>query len=424
MRELTVDTSEDPVTPDILSALQLCASNKPLFPKMESFWCEDATEAFIPFIPLFLSHKTTLIDIEFSEGLPTETIASMIIGLSKSCPNLERIALTVLPRDPVIIEAVSELLFACNQDSLQSFVVDSPLTEEAQQVVFQLPKLSELWAVIQGHRQIPPVTLPNLLSIDVEYDDHLNWLQGFCGAILGGLEDVCFRSESEQIGDFLGEFKSVALTTSTPTTLTRFAFKTSQPWDPDYRSLLPFTQLKVLHIEFSCNNHCSSRVDDNIIIDLARAMPKLEILRLGDTPCRTIGGVTAKGLVALARGCCHLSKLRIRFQAASLVEAATNTGVPALSDDETTVRQQDCVLTDLEVGDIPILGNTVPIVALTLLWIFPRIERIDSTDGHWEKVMSTIRLHQLADLSSKQHPLTMHSSNRNDTPIGATNTSS
>ena len=380
------------MTPDILFALQLRASNEPLFPKLEFFKCLNTTEAFIPFIPSFLSHETTLIDIEFSEDLPTAIVASMIIGLSKPCPNLERITLDLLPRDPVITEAVSELLLTCNRDSLQWFCVDSPLTEEVHKVLFQLPKLFGLWVIIQGRTQIPSVVLPNLFSIDLEYDDHLDWLQGFRGAILGGLEVVFFRSESEQIGDFLGEFKNVALTTSAPATLSSFTFNTSRSWNPDYRSLLPFTQLTDLHIEFSCDNHCSSRVDDNIIIDLTWAMPKLKILRLGNAPCKTIGGVTAKGLVALARGCRHLSELRIHFQIASLVEAATGTGVPAPSDDETAVRWEDCVLTDLEVGEIPIHRDTVLTVALTLLQIFPHLLNIEFVEGKWEGVVRNIGL--------------------------------
>ena len=293
MRKLTVDASvgsEDPVTPDILFVLQLRASNEPLFPKLEFLKCENATEAFIPFIPSFLSHKTTSIDIELDldDDLPTAMVAFMITRLSKLCPDLRRIALNPLPRDPVITEAVSELLLTCNHSLLQ-FRADSPLTEEARQVAFQHPKLSEVSVVIQGHTQIPPVTLPNISLISLEYDDHLDWLQNFRGAILGRLEKVFFSSESEQIGDLLGKFKTVALTTSAPTTLLTFIFETSQSWDPDYRSLLPLTQLKNLDIEFSCFDHCSSRVDDHIIIDLAQAMPKLEILRLGDAPCETIG---------------------------------------------------------------------------------------------------------------------------------------
>ena len=70
MRELRVDTSEDPVTPDILFPLQICAVNEPFFPNLKTFKCECATEVFVPFIPLFLSRKTTQIEIKSIEGSP------------------------------------------------------------------------------------------------------------------------------------------------------------------------------------------------------------------------------------------------------------------------------------------------------------------------------------------------------------------
>ena len=392
MWKLKVNASEDPVTLDVLLTLELRTANEPLFPKLEFFWCENATEAFIPFIPSFLSHETTSIDIEFAEGLPTATVASMITKSSMLCPYLKRITLCPLPRDPVITEAVSELLLTRDRDSLQWFGVDSPLTEEAREVVFRLPKLFSLWIVIQGCTRIPPVVLPNLLTIDLEYDDYLDWLQGFRGAILGGLENVYFTSQSEQIGDFLGEFTSVALTTSTPATLSTFNFNTSRSWDPSYRSLLPFTQLKDLQIDFSCNDHCSSRVDDNIIMDLAQAMPKLEVLKLGNAPCRTGTGVTVKGLIALARGCRHLSELRIHFQAASLIAAST--GLPAPSDDETVVRRQDCVLVELDVGETPIPRDSVLEISMVLLQIFPCLLYIEFVERKWEDVAENIRLFQ------------------------------
>jgi hypothetical protein len=395
MQKLTVDTSKDPVTSDILFALQLRTANEPLLPKLKTFECEGVTTgAFIHFIPIFLSRKTTEINIIFDEDSdsPTVMIASMITRLPVLCPHLERITLGCLPKDPAIVEAVSDMLLAYNRDTLQWFLVDSPLTEEAREAVSQLPKLSDLWLVIQGHTLLPQVALPNLTMVHFEYDGHLDWLQGFRGATLEKLQGVSFTSRAGRIGDFLGEFKSVALTTSVPTTLLEFRFHTFWSWDPSYRSLLPFTQLKALQIGFICGNRCSSRLDDNTIIDLARAMPKLETLRLGDAPCETRGGVTVKGLIALARGCRHLRKLRIHFQTASLVEAATGTEVAVPSDGETVVPRQDCALTDLDVGKIPLSQGTALKVIMALLQIFPRLINIEFIEKKWGDAVEIIRV--------------------------------
>jgi len=314
IRHLKVDTSGDPITSDILFVLQLLTANKPLLPGLKAFKCMGATEAFIPFIPLFLSPKTVRIAIDFATGLPTLMVASITSRLSTLCPDLESITLSRLPRDSVITEAVSEMVLDCNRDTLRRFLALSPLTAEAREVVYQLPELAELWSVILERTPLPPVALPNLTLINLEYGDHLDWLQGFRGAVFGGLESVCFRCESEQIGDFLGSFESVTVTTSIPATLSRFIFRTSRSWIPNCRSLLQFTQLRHLIIEFSCGGNCSSRVDDNVITDLAQAMPKLEILQLGHPPCERGTGVTIKGLIALACGCLDLSALRIHLK--------------------------------------------------------------------------------------------------------------
>ena len=49
------------------------------------------------------------------------------------------------------------------------------------------------------------------MAINLEYNHHLPWLQGFRGVMLERLEAVTFHSESEQIGDFLKAFKSILL---------------------------------------------------------------------------------------------------------------------------------------------------------------------------------------------------------------------
>ena len=144
MREVIVDTFRDPIAPDILQVLQLHTAGSPWLPGLREFACEEATEAFVPFIPLFLYPKTTAIDIRFVENIPSAVVASMIARLSTLCPDLECIGLDGLPRHPVITETVSETLLACNQDTLQTFRVDSPLTEEAREAVYRLPRLLHL----------------------------------------------------------------------------------------------------------------------------------------------------------------------------------------------------------------------------------------------------------------------------------------
>ena len=385
-----MDTSQDPVAMEILLALQLRTTDEPFLPRLKTFVCHKPTEAFIPFVSLFLSPKTTGINIEFARNSPTLVVASTISRISGLCSDLESIDLKGLARDPVVIEAVSDMLLSCNRDSLRQFLVDSPLTEEAREVVYKLPKLSDLSAVIQGRTLLPPVSLPNLVSIDVKYDDYLDWLQGFRGTTLEKLASVWIYCESKKIGDFLEAFESVAVAASVHSTLTSFVFFSSRSWNPNYLSLLSFKQLETLRIDFSCDDGCSSRVDDDVITTLAQAMPKLEKLRLGRAPCKTPTGATVDGLISLAFHCPKLSELRIHFQVGSLVAAASIAAKMSPSD-EPAIRRKVCALTDLEVGNIPIPVESVSTIALFLLQIFPRIHKIKYADPGWIKVAKTIK---------------------------------
>ena len=311
----------------------------------------------------------------------------MIAALPTICPSLRTIDLHQLQRDPMITDAVSKMLLATNRNTLQYFQADSPLKEEARDVVYKLPRLRALWSIIEGPISLPTLTLPNLVKLVVEYDHDHDWLQGFRGATFGELVSVSFLSESKSIGDFLGAFESAALTTSIPATLTTFRFDTPRPWCPKYRSLLSFTQLQKLSISFSCGRGCSSTIDDDIITEIAQAMPKLTVLRLGGPPCQTPTGVTAKGLAALAYHCPDLSMLRIHFQVAHLELPA----IPGVASGEPVIPRGDCALTTLHVGRITVPEESTLMVAWTLLRIFPRIDNVECLDNGWRQVMDAIK---------------------------------
>lgn len=394
MRNLKIYAFTYPAILDILLPLQLRTANEPFLPRLKTFECEDLPGEAIPFIPLFLSSRTIEISITLDEGEYHSVIATacVVTRLPTLCPELECVTLKNLPKDPVMVSAVSEMLLACNRDCLRVFFVDSPLTEEAREVVCQLPKLSKLHTVVQGHSPLPLASLPNLTAIEVEYDGHLDWLQGLRGATPKGLKEVNFHTESEQIGDFLGEFERVALTTPAPNTLVAFRFCTSRSWNPSYSSLLSFRQLERLDIVSSCSDGCDSRVDDDVVVALAQAMPKLKILGLGGTPCGEPSGTTVNGLVALASLCPHLSQLRIHFQADTLINAAI-TVVKTPPDGELgAVQQGDCALTELEVGSIRIKKGSSSSITSTLLKIFPHILCIHyDSDWSWRDIETAIR---------------------------------
>jgi len=413
MRNLAENYDLITLSPDVFPALRVGTVGEPLLPNLRTLSLWSIIGELIPFIPFFLSPRITAINIEFSGfDLPTPMVVSTLTILPTLCPNLEKIILQSLRRDPATAAAVSRMLLATNQNTLRHLQVNSLLTDEAREVICKLPNLRELSVEISSDASLPLAMLPNLTRLRITHDcDCDSLFRMFYGAKLERLESVAFHSRfysrSEQTGDFLGAFERVALAASAQNTLSKFTIRTAWSWNPIYSSLLPFTQMTYLEIRFSCIDGCSSSVDDNIITDLARAMPKLENLLLGGGPCRFIQtGVTINGLVVLAHRCPNLSALRIHFQVASLTAPPA---AASISPNAGSTPRRDCALTELEVGVAFVPEGSSLVVALTLVRIFPRIESIYAENEDWEMVLEAISLsRRIVDCSSKQPHLSLH----------------
>ena len=399
MRVLRGSGTLDILSLEVFSLLQLWTFNEPLLPNLKTLELWRIEGPFVPFIPLFLSLRVISILLDFKPDLPSPMVASTVSSLPKLCPELQAICLSYPPRDPIVTNAVSGMVLATNRNILQQFYVNFPLTEEASEVIFKLSSLRGLSVVIEGETSLPSASLPNLTDLLITCDNEGDWPQLFHGATFGKLEDVTFCPKSEETGDLLGAFEKAAVSSSIQDTLSVLNVFTSSSWNPNYSSLLPFTQLVELEVDFSCENGCSSRVDDDVIINLSRAMPKLQSLKLGGEPCEEFTtGATAKGLVALAFHCPDLQGLCIHFQVASLSVPPASHGIDHNTGGSWTGRG----LT-LKVGDIVLPEESVLVVALTLLRIFPRIENIGSLNEGWEQVKDAIQVSKkIVDCSSKQ----------------------
>ena len=222
----------------------------------------------------------------------------------------------------------------------------------------------------------------NMIEIDVGYD----WLQGLRTTTLGELSSITLFGVDPPKG-FLEAFESVAHATSIAGTLSSFLFFTTHGWELNYLSLLPFTRLKRLVVEFSCMCGCTSTVNDDIITDLAQGLPELEILRFGQFPCGEPTGITAKGFAVLARHCPRLSCLSIHFQVASL----SSSDVPSVtSGDELAMPQEECALVELHVGYTYLPDESASMVIEALVCIFPRLKYIDSLGRNWRNAMDAM----------------------------------
>ena len=403
MRVLDTLATQKALSSDVYSVMQLHAANEPLLPNLTTLDLWVVKGPLIQFLPLFLSTTITSISLgSLASHHPKPVVAAVIANLPKSCPNLQDIDILFLPRDPMITAATSEMLLTTNRNALRRFNVDSPLTEEAREAIYKSQNLRTLSLVIEKGTPIASVSLPNLISLRIECEDGSDGLQPLRRATFGKLELVHVRLKPRPADDFFEAFKEAALSSSIQNTLSRIHLFTERSWNPNYSSLLPFTRLVGLEIRSPCDDSCSG-VDDGVIIALSQAMPELQFLRLGDEPCdQFTGGVTVKGLVALAHNCPNLSSLRVHFQVASLTDPPT--GLEAADSAGYSTSWMGCALTRLEVGKMPVPKESVSMVALTLIQIFPRIGTIKSMCGAWFQVDDMIRRsRRIVDCSSRYH---------------------
>ena len=114
------------------------------------------------------------------------------------------------------------MLLLTNRNTLRELRVDSPLTEEASEVIYKLPNLHSLSVAIEKGIPLPSASLPNLIDLKIRCDSGDNWLRPFHRATFGKLKSVFLCPRPDQIDDFFRAFKRAALSSSLKNTLSKF----------------------------------------------------------------------------------------------------------------------------------------------------------------------------------------------------------
>ena len=180
---------------------------------------------------------------------------------------------------------------------------------------------------------------------------------------------------------------------------------------PNYRSILRFRQLEQLTVESSCGHDCTSTIADDIVIRLARAMPKLEYVWFGNSPCKTPTGVTAKGF----RPSLIIFRVFLVFQVPGLdtseIPQVTSGGGP-------TIPREDCALACLRAGDTHVPEETTLMLPKPYFASSPdsTTSYIPIRGGRRLRVQSAFPK-KLADCSGKKHPHDTPRRNADDTPF-------
>lgn len=326
-------------------------------------------------------------------------------------PDIREIEIGRFFHGPATEEASSQLLMHCDPYRLRRYNVDSPLSLVALRHIIQLPSLEEFWLVIDSSRflefhlldPLPVIVFPTLRLLDVEYKGDHTWLKLLPAADNPVLTSIYVECPGPEVAQFMEAFKLTADECRLQERLQEFRVRSKVEfrispeiiaWTFSFKNL---TSLKVL-------SECSSSVcrtfdltDGNIDL-LTRAMPRLQTLAIGETPCGIPSQITFKSLYAISHRCPGLTTLQIHFNPGEFVTKVDTDREPAYAalglSDPTPPLLNLCSVTTIDVGTIPVPSgeNASHILALGLLGVFPRLEKLDFDDGDWEDIEELIEI--------------------------------
>jgi len=320
--------------------------------------------------------------------------------LSTLSPDIREIQIERLFHGPSTEEASSRLLMHCNPYRLRKYNVDSPLSASAFRHIVQLPSLEEFWLVVDSFQlpdPLPVVVFPSLRLLDVEYRGDPTWLRLLPAIENPALTSIFVECSGSDVPQFMNTFQLTTVGCGMHERLQEFRvrskteFKITPQLIACTFSFKNLTSLKVLS-DCSSNSCQTFELTDGDIDLLTKAMPRLESLAIGEEPCAAPSQTTFKSLYTISRRCTRLTNLQIHFDPTSFVtklDTDSESGDVALGVSDLKAPPSDlCRVTTIHAGCTPLpqTSNTSYILALGLLGVFPRLEKIEYTDGDWEDV--------------------------------------
>jgi hypothetical protein len=266
--------------------------------------------------------------------------------------------------------------------------------------------LEEFWLVVdslQFQDPLPIVVFPSLQLLDVEYGGDPTWLKLLPAIENPVLTSIFVQCPASNAAQFMEAFQLALAGCGVRERLQEFRVRSQEEFKITPRMLActfsfkNLTSLKVLS-ECSptvCRTHDLTDVDIEL---LTEAMPHLEHLAVGEEPCEIPSQITLNSLYTLSRRCLRLTTLQIHFNPAlfvTKVASGSESGDVALGlPNAETPPSKLCSVTTIDVGKIPSPQepNSLSIMALGLLGVFPRLENLeyDDHDGDWDDVNDLI----------------------------------
>ena len=346
-----------------LHLLQLHSHGDPLLPNLLSLdWYGDrANPPFIIISFICRSLTSVIIEVPVAAGF---ILPSILTSLSTMTPNIRKILVQRLEYGPSLEEASSQLLMQCNPNRLRTYNVDAPLSAPALSHVIQLPLLESLWLVEPFHfpDPLPDTVFPSLQVLNVEFTRDLAWLKILPKCpVLSEIQISC--------PDF-AQFMETFLSTITgcgmherlqePALCSRGDFKVTP--QIAWNSSLNLTGFQLYPTDStSCQTLDLTDADISLLIN---AMPHLQILLIGEEPCRVPSKITFNSLYTISSRCTGLRTLRIHFNPDSFI-TKVNADFKSGNGDFDIPSSELCLVTKINVGRIGLPTNSNP-----TLWLW------------------------------------------------------
>lgn len=288
----------------------------------------------------------------------------------------------------------------CNPYRLRKYNVDSPISPAALRHIVQLPSLEEFWLVSNSFQlpdPLPAVVFPSLRLLDVEYSGDHTWLKLLPAIENPVLTSIFVECPGSEVTHFMKAFKLTITECQMEERLQEFRIRSQDEFkiSPEIIACtFSFKSLTCLKVLSECSSSlCQTfNLTDGHIDLLTKAMPRLDSLTIGGEPCRTPSQITFKSLYIISHRCPRLTALRIHFNPmlfVTKVDTDSESGDVAIGlSDLATPPSNLCSITTIDVGNIPLPSesNTAYIMALGLLGVFPRLEKLEYQDSDWEEI--------------------------------------
>jgi len=369
------------------STFSRLSSNSPggmLCPKLEWLhWDVRGTPNALTSFRLFLSPHLNRVNFNDTaiHDIPRAQLACIVQIISSLPTSLEDLTITCgREEDETLKDAISTFVCRCGP-SLRRSYSKIPLSEVAIHHIMQLPNLRS-WIAVQGPPQNFQLSVfPSLEVLYFLKQATLPWLHLLASHEANIPQNYSTPVTSHaKIGETLRHLNCLGGTTLNSTFVSL---------------ILKFRNLVRLHVTTFCggDGSCNFHLTDDIVENLAAALPYLEGLQLGQPCSSNACNTTVASLLSISTHCLGLTLLETHFNTLTIVG-----DMQRLLDGGSWRDKGKCGLRKLVVGFLPVeVGKEdTETVVEGFKVIFPCLDGITNYGGHhgghWDKLVERIEM--------------------------------